>query len=54
MLIRMVATKITTLYLTRLQRKRLKELARATHTSMAALIREAIDKVYPQPTEAAK
>lgn len=50
----MVTKKLTNVYLTRPQRKLLKQMARATNTNMSALIREAIDKAYPQPAEAAK
>lgn len=50
----MVTKKLTNVYLTRPQRRLLKQMARTGRTNMSALIREAIDRTYPQPAEAAK
>lgn len=50
----MIAMKVTTLYLTRAQRKRLKDIARAAGTNMSALIRQAIEQVYPAPAPETK
>jgi hypothetical protein len=42
----------TQISLTDEQARRLRDLARRRHTSMAALIRDAVDRAYPPPAEA--